>query len=534
MARLPIFTDDEIAALAAKHGCDVEDLAKRWIIQYGKSFYVMGPDGEYKKPIMREELGQSLLRDLQRVPTEKQRPTFGIDWTKKDRKGDQVLRPVEELVRNYCGHARYALADMQLQKSWFDADNETFYEAACPLADVKPVHHEQIAAWLKIFAGPQEEKLLDWIATLTRLDRPTCGLLLTGAPSSGKEMLAQGLTRRWRRSKAPTELKRIINDFNEDLTRCPLVFCDESLPASKNGRRLTGHDLRDMVATTGRTLARKFISNTDLLGSIRLILAANNHRMLESPDEQSRDDQHAMDIRFLHVRVTQAAADYLKSIGGRDATESWVAGGQIAEHAAWLEANRAVAPSLDRFVVMGDATDVQQQLLVNNKHAALVLEWLTRHIAAEGANSQQILVGNGKIYVNASIVASGWNQHVHSDFVPSMTRIGSALRMVSTGEHRIDWPAADGKVKEVRYHDVASRYVLEWSKQNQVGGAEALQATINRTVDVAKMIEDAKGPVHTNGAQNGSNGHPQPPAPPGTPNMPAPSPGAKSLFSSTH
>lgn len=525
----PTFTQEELVAIAARHRCAVPELKKRWIIQHGKSYYVMGADGEYKKPIMSQELGQSLMRDLQRVPSAQMGSTAspGIQWYKK--KGDELVRrSVEDLLHDYCGHARYAFADMGLQQSWFDPDSETFYEAACQLASVTPVYHEQINTWLQLFCGPKFSKMLDWLATLTQLERPSCGLLITGAPSAGKEMLAQGLARRWKRSKAPTELKRIVNDFNEDLTRCPLVFCDENLP-SKNGKRTALLDLRDMVAASSRTLARKFLSNTDLIGAIRLILAANNNRMLEDQGEQTTEDQHATAIRFMHIIVNENPALFLKSIGGRKTTEAWVAGGQIAEHVAWLEKNHEVTSSNDRFIVMGDAVDVQQKLLVNNKYVSLILEWIVRFIIAlpeDGmgiGNTQQILIGNGKVLINSTVVSANWSQHVRSDFVPSMTRIGSVLRNLSNGDDRIEWPDKPGKPKEIRYHSINPRYIEEWSKQNLVGSPEDLRARIDRFLDVAKMKEEAAKLATVSALANGStNGHAKQSKPGGAPEPPLP------------
>ncbi|MFN0635577.1 hypothetical protein ACK0UN_28750, partial [Bacillus anthracis] len=80
----------------------------------------------------------------------------------------------------------------------------------------------------------------------------------------------------------------------------------------------------------------------------------------------------------LHIRVGDEPVAFLREIGGRETTESWVAGGKIAEHTAWLEKNRPVVPA-SRFFVEGDATDLQLQLLVNNKNTGLVLEWIVRY-----------------------------------------------------------------------------------------------------------------------------------------------------------
>lgn len=479
------FSDIEVAALAKKHNCDVQSLVRRWIIQQGRSFYVLGPEGEYLRPIMKGELAQSLMRDLKRVPAPAA-SAAGIEWYKA--RGDNLVRKnVDDLLFDYCTVARSVVADMSLARSAYDAKEQIFYEAVCPLRDVTPRFHEPIAEWLRLFGGPQHNKLLDWIATLTRTDRPSCALLVTGKSSAGKELLAQGLARRWKWANTPTELGRVLDGFNEDLARCPLVFCDEKLPATRGGKQTALADLRSMIAASSRTLARKFLSNADLIGALRLILAANNNNLISSSDDMSIDDQEATAIRFLHIKVDEKSGNYLKSIGGRDTTDAWVAGNMVAEHAAWLEKNHVITTWGHRFIVEGDASDIQRQLLVNNKNTSIILEWVVQFLVAGSASSSAALVGNGDVLINATTVSSSWNQHVRSDFVPSTTRIGASLRVMALREVRHDWASADGKLREVRYQAINPEFIYEWSRQNQVGDPDALRRRVEAKLDIEEM-----------------------------------------------
>jgi hypothetical protein len=496
------FTDIQLAAIARSQGCVTDDLKRRWIVQYGKSFYIMGTEGEYLKPITKGELANSLRRDLLYVPGV-DRPC-GIDWYKRK---DDVLasKSVDEILFDHCTVARDVIADMSLSRSYYDAKDQVMYEAVCPLAKVAVVYHEQIAEWLRLLGGTQHDKLLDWIATMHQVNLPTCALLFTGKSGAGKELLAQGLARRWRRVKAPTELARIMEGFNEDLARCPLVFCDENMPTMRSGKRGVLADLRNMIMSSSRTLSRKFLSNASLIGAIRLILAANNPNMLSCQEDMTSDDQEATSLRFMHIRVSPEPVAYLASIGGRAATEGWVRDGLIAEHVAWLEQNRQVQPG-DRSIVRGDASDLQRQLLVSNRHTSLVLEWVVRHLANGAQSNSQILIGNGSVLVNTAVIAASWGQYIKSDFVPSTTRIGTALRnLAMEGEVRLDWPAGT-KVTEVRYKRLKPEYLYEWSLQNQIGSPDLIKSRIDAALDVEDLKKSGGAPLGGFGGGYGSNG----------------------------
>lgn len=509
------FTAEQIAGIARSQFCSIAELKTRLIIQHGKSFYVLGPDGEYAKPIMKGELAQSLRRDLIRIPgpalKPEDSPAVFIDWYKK--KGDTLIRKtVDEILLDHCTVARSAVADMSLARSYYDPKDQVMYEAVCPLDNIEPVFNPQIARWLELLAGPAHEKLLDWMATMSQIMRPSCALLLTGKPSAGKEMFAQGLARRWRRAKAPTELARVLDGFNEDLARCPLIFCDENMPASRSGKKSVLADLKSTIASSSRTLSRKFISNADLIGAIRLILAANNNNMLMDHEDTTSNDQEATSLRFLHIIINEAPVEYLKEIGGRNTTEAWVAGGQLAQHVRWLELNRVVVTGT-RLLVEGDVTDLQRKLMVNNKNTSLVLEWVVRFLASGGKSTSQVLVGNGEVLINTSAICTNWNQYIKSDFVPSTTRIGTSLRTLSVQEKRIDWTIG-GKTFETRYRVIKTEYIIEWAEQNQVGDPVVIQNLIDAKLDI-EVMKNNNGTLpavavpangYTNGNGNGANG----------------------------
>src|SRR5690606_32527461 len=126
------------------------------------------------------------------------------------------------------------------------------------------------------------EKLIDWVASVMRLDRQSCAIYIDGAPGVGKNLLATGLARLWHTGGA-SELGRVLEGFNDVLTQCPLVFADEALPQ----RRGITAELRRLIGSTARNLNRKFLPVCNLDGAIRLIIAGNNDRLLDTGEDLS-------------------------------------------------------------------------------------------------------------------------------------------------------------------------------------------------------------------------------------------------------
>ena len=199
-----------------------------------------------------------------------------------------------------------------------------------------------------------------------------------------------------------------------------------------------------------------------LRGCIRLVLAANNDRMLAFDEELSAQDLDAVARRFLHINTAQAKA-FLASLGGRAATEGWIARDMIAAHALWLRDNRKVQPSSDgRFLVEGTATRVHRQLATQGSTAGLVIEWLARFLDALPSMRNMIVasgfarVEDGELLVNTRALTDFWGVFIKSPKdVPGTTTLGRALGNLAKGEHRIGG---------ARYHVINMEFVFDWAE----------------------------------------------------------------------
>jgi hypothetical protein len=461
---------------AARHRTTIEGLLRQLIVVRHPAYYVL-VDGDYKAPIKQQELDLSLPRDLARAP---------VEWTVDTEDGPR-RKNTREMLLDYGVVTRNVIADLTISSGFYDPGTETFFEAVCQQRKVEPRFHSEIDQWLKLLGGPDAEKLQDWIATFDRLDRQTCALYLSGKKGAGKTMLATGLARYWSEA-GPTELGRILDGFNADLARCPLVFADEHLPRRPPGQ-VTSAVLRQLVASETRTLSRKFLPNCDLRGAIRLILCANNDRMLALGNEDlSEDDLDAIAGRFLHIHVSDAPAKYLANIGGRSATDGWVSRDMILAHAFWLKENREVVPG-DRFLVEGHATRMHRSLAMQPRASALALEWIARYldgVTPDVARADIIRIGDGEILVNGPGMGDHWRTYIKSEFPPTTTMLGRALGNLAKGtstkrENGAGNSAARNRNR--RFHRINPELVFQWAEQNQVGDVDAMRKMINAPYD---------------------------------------------------
>ncbi len=462
-APLGPYTDEEIEKFAAQQSTTAHAFNKRWIIQKGQSYYVY-INGDYQIPLSAQELDVSLPRDLA--------PAVANGFIKLDclsAKGEPRKKTTKEILSDYASVARSVVTRLDLGYSYYDEETQTLYEAACPIRPLEATYYPEVDRWLRLLGGSDADKLLDWIATSTNLDRQSAALYLQGPPGTGKSLISQGLARLWHKG-GPTELTRVLGEWSADMARCPLIVADEQIPQSFRGQR-TSAELRSLIGASSRTLARKYRDNSDLVGAVRLVLSANNADMLVFDETLSQHDLEAVAGRFLHILGDKQSKTYLESIS----TEGWVEDDVIAKHALWLRDNRTVIPGR-RFMVEGDAGDVSKMLATRGGVAGRVAEWLVRCITdstQKAGPTQQDLVriGDGKYLVNTNAVVTFWDYYVKSSKVPTTPQVGAALRNLSRDQCR---PSAGKRYFEI---DIAS--ISLWSEANLVGDPETIQERVD-------------------------------------------------------
>lgn len=454
------YSDQELAEFAGAQGCqDVLAFQKRWIITFKESHYHF-VEGRYLQPLPTSNIFFSLQRDFARAP--------GIELFSISKKGDKVRRPLQDIRLDYGTIARFVQADLALQKSFYEPASQTFYEAVTPLRLLTPRNHPEVQHWLDLLDPSQ--KITDWFAGVPRLERQLCAVYIDGPKSIGKSLLAAGLARLWT-TGGPTSF-RSLGSFQDAIVNCPLIFADEALP---NRKGITA-EIREMIGSTSRDLNRKFLPVVTLRGALRLVIAGNNDRILETGEELSANDLEAVASRIYYLKTDHKAANYLKEIGGPPTVQRWIDSDAIAEHALYLRQTRKLNES-SRFLVEGDTSQFHRQLAIGAGLGGAVAEWIVRYLAdVNPLTTPLVQVGSGEIWINTEALAkeNNWVKYAPGfPRVPSANTIARALRGFSRGS--ID-AQMDGHT--VTFHIVDADVILTHAQRLQVGDFKAQEARV--------------------------------------------------------
>lgn len=451
------YTEDELRQFEAEHGSPIQ-----WIVQRDGAHYIF-VNGKYIGPVGTQDLPVYFKEALAPAPLET--TTFE----------NNRVRPLRasEILEKYSTMAHTVTADLRIEHSYYDAREKTFFEACARRRPILPKFNQDIQTWLEIMGGSYKDQLLDWVACVTRLDRYCAALYLSKHKGTGKTLLANGLARIW--GSTPTRLANIVGSFNTDIARCPLIFADEYLPPTWTKSDHASGELRELVGSNSRTLTRKHLPNVELLGAVRVILAANDKTMLPLNESLGSADIDAIGSRFLHIPTPTDAAQYLRSLGGQTGKMSgWVDNNEIAAHALWLRDNRQVN-STGRFIVEGDPNEIRNRLITGTRIGSLVCEVIVR-ILMQPSRGGPIAVraGNGSLLVSTGGIAEFWESMIKSDKVESTQKIGKQLAVMA--HNRIT------RVNGTPFHDVDPDFVIYWSRQNLVGDPEAIIKKISQEV----------------------------------------------------
>ena len=473
------FTSVEIAALAARVGVAPEELKTRWIVQSQRTYWFLREDGSYSPPVSVDEAEVAMRDELARAP---------VNLVELSKSGARP-RTIKEVAREHGKVARRVMYDLSACGNFFDG--ETLREGK-PLRPIVPRHDPDIERWLAALGGESHEKLLDWLAVFPNLRELTLGLYLAGVPSTGKTILANGLARLWTEG-SPASIATVLTTHGaEDLTRCPLVLADESIPRRINGNPVSA-EIRSMVATTTRSLNRKYRNIVEMQGAIRLILTANHENLLQDDiDSQSVEDRAAIAGRFFLVKVGPEAVDVLNQIKRERLDEEWVRGDRIAAHTLWLAQNRKVEWQADsRFRVTGDESDMARRLaMTGSRWNTQVNEWLVLYLMnpVEFERKQQFELkqqrlilrgvddGAQRLLVNAQALSGYWDLYLNTKKDPDTYQIGRALKAISMkGTGLI---SRGMRSAQVRYHMIDMDNLLQYARELGIGDEEQMLAAV--------------------------------------------------------
>jgi hypothetical protein len=445
---------------------------KLFIIRYGRKFRGMEPlNGELRYGRERElvELPQ-WLSEVEPLLAEGFIRVYNEDGRKKQ---PQILDEYSTLLP---GSIVY---DLTISESHYDTSTGDFRVAAAPFRPLTPEFNPQIDQWLDLLGGAQAHALKSWIAALTLLQRPSAAPFLIGDSGTGKSLLIEGLAKLWA-AGAATPLDALVDGtFNGAIARCPFIAADEEFPPgfrSTKLRRWTGSSVQD--------LHEKYQERASLHGALRFIFAANKANALRFTDQLGRDDLGAVALRFIFIDVDERPAKFLKSIGGREATEAWVDGCGIAKHALWLRDNYRFTPGQRLIVEGAEITRAHRALIVNGVVAEQVATAIAKFLNDPSQFDRLLsdgtfIVGAGKVLVNGQGMLDAWKSALFQGgdrVAPLLDAINSALSNFSLSKTHARRTAPNGQTR--RYWDINPDAVIEFAERNQIGDPDALRARV--------------------------------------------------------
>jgi hypothetical protein len=373
------------------------------VVECDNTFYVYSPKG-YQK-VGRPSVVAFLDRNL-RLPADVWSP-----WA-TDAKGNSKPKPLSRMLSEIGTVANGGLVyDGAAKTTFFAHEDRTFHTAIWTLRrDLEPCFFEECDRWLRLFARDRYERVLDWIATIARTDRATSALVLLGPPGLGKDLITEAVARVFG-DVEPIPMDSYFRDFNAELIRCPVLFANEQLPKDWKGQPISSTEMRRMISSATHGINAKYGAKALLRGHVRAVLATNNLDALRpSGEAMNASDYEAVAARYTLVHVGREAKAYLDSIGGMNATKTWVTGeSRLIRHFLHVIATRDVKPGL-RFLVEGDGGELADAFAVHGTVGKLILEAILGQVVTPRKISEDpIVVGSGKVLVKIQPFHRAWS-----------------------------------------------------------------------------------------------------------------------------
>lgn len=394
---------------------DMAPLDELWVLQTAAGIFIRAPGNDYVGPFSRET-AQNAARDLLAPAV-----SAGVAVTKTTKNGGLTLKSVPELLHEYGRTPPNVKYSYAVDRSRLVDD--TFIQKAGRLRDIAPEFNEDIAQWLRLFAGEHEDALLDWLATLHRLDIPTAALCIAGTAGAGKDLLIDGIARFW--GGRSMSVERATSRFNDDLLTTPLVVASEELTVSRDYGANAIDTLKKLISDRSRTIETKNMRAVTLEGAIRVIITTNRTGAFNLRRQPTTSDIQALDDRILLLRPPPEARDFLTRIGGISTTVGWVDGEGIARHVAWLRKTRIVTSGF-RLLVQGRG-GMSDLLASEGVGAAPVLRAILNAMLGSMRDDRVVRIDEGKVWVCKRALHEKWASYSRVELPEDMGKVWETI-----------------------------------------------------------------------------------------------------------
>jgi len=386
-------------------------------------------------------------------------------------------------------------------RTTFDRTTRTLRRAVCPLRPVVAAEQADVAEWLaELAGGPAEagpggalDLLLDWLATVTILDRATAALYLRGKPDAGKTLFARGVASPW--ADAPVAFATAVGQFNAGLLDCPVVHLSEGVDKkAASGKEGFSAAFRALVGDRTHRTEAKYEPAGTLVGHPRVIIGANNDDALPIGEgHHTRDDLDAIARRVLYLRASPRAGAVLAAVPPLRLATWTDPGGPIAAHLAWLFATRAsaaLARSGSRFLVEGREGGWHRALLLRSGGNEAILAAIASGVAPVSGGPSAAAVSvepadvkrgrSGRVWVNISRLHRAWKALVDEDGQrPPRATLARTVRDLSPSESSKVRRFGEGRTApQLRAWDVPADLVLKVGEAHGIPQLDTLRARL--------------------------------------------------------
>lgn len=277
---------------------------------------------------------------------------------------------------------------------------------------------------------PDDKALADlrvWLSVLPDLREPLPAIYLVGARGAGKSLLPNACARLWG-GEGPGKAESLVTHWNDDILRCPLLFADETLPEAPGRADITAI-LRQRIQERTQTINKKYMPQLRAQGAIRLVIAANNERLLTSSLSLDPRDIGALAERFYLINCanpTEWIADHAEAILA-----------EMPAHIRYLEQTARPTIKVNRFWIEGPSRLADQLAIrggVRSSVCRWICEWIVNPALSKGDVSR--VTPEREILLSTQDILARWPHLLPTVPIPSTTELTDALRNVTKGTRR--------------------------------------------------------------------------------------------------